>query len=399
MSWISKNRRPLTTLFLAFSFLANGAFLISVGLINTGGLFFYTPIVLLAYVPFFWMVERRKPTQGIEIWKTKEIWVFTAWLFLLAIGGIIESLFLEKLLFILFVCIAIALVVFWNKHLKQTSKQPYLSNVSVHFPLFFKWFAGIIAMLFIGLLVDAIRTEMTPEGQLVLLKNDNDLVEFLLGILVFVFFFFILSWLIWQLRSALRFKTEKKKTEVLHLQSQVNPHFFFNTLNNLYGLVEEDPKKAQALILKLSDMMRYSIYEGQKKWVSIVDEVAYLQNYIALHKMRYHKEITIQFTTALQNEEGTVMPLLFILLLENAFKHGVENMQQDAFVSIHLGNTKKEIHFSVENNYDPTQTSEQAGIGLKNLKRRLALVYPKKHALSFDVTDTTYKAILTLETL
>jgi LytS/YehU family sensor histidine kinase len=248
------------------------------------------------------------------------------------------------------------------------------------------------------LFITAVSTEISERGNLVLLENDEDLVETLLSILVVIFFFFLLSWLIWQITSAIRLRNESKKTEVLHLQSQVNPHFFFNTLNNLYGLVAEDTDKAQALILKLSDMMRYSIYEGQNDRVSIIQEVAYLKNYVALHKMRYHKEIDIRFTTDIQDENAQVMPLLFILLLENAFKHGVETLHTDAYVSIDIQNTTQQICFSIENKYDTAQIPEIPGIGLKNLKRRLALIYPKKHILSFDITNDLYKAQLIVKT-
>ena len=145
-------------------------------------------------------------------------------------------------------------------------------------------------------------------------------------------------------------------------------------------------------------MMRYSIYEGQRDRVSIAEEIAYLKNYVALHKMRYHKEIDIEFTTDIQDEDAQVMPLLFILLLENAFKHGVERLRTEASVAIHIQQTEQKIRFSIVNNYDTTQNTEAHGIGLKNLKRRLALVYPKKHSLSFDITKELYKVQLIIYT-
>jgi len=129
-------------------------------------------------------------------------------------------------------------------------------------------------------------------------------------------------WLFRQIIFILRLKKEKKQAELMHLKSQVNPHFFFNTLNNLYGLIEEDKGKAQELVLKLSDMMRYSIYEGQKDLVSLQEEIAYLQSYIQLHEMRYHKTIAIQFNINVENNQIQIMPLLFIILLENAFNMG-----------------------------------------------------------------------------
>lgn len=227
------------------------------------------------------------------------------------------------------------------------------------------------------------------------------------GYILFSFFYFLLlvflllRWIFKQIKLIIRLKNEKAKTELQHLKSQVNPHFFFNTLNNLYGLVGTDTKKAQDLILKLSDMMRYSIYEGERDFVTLKGEVDYLNNYLELHKMRYHKEIDIAFYTNIHNEDTKVMPLLFIMLLENAFKHGVENLRKDAYVSINLTSTEKEIYFEVVNNFDVSiqDKEDSKGIGLNNLKRRLELAYPNKHSLILGENENVYKAELVLQKL
>lgn len=395
MSILSRNKRPLIAVFLAFLFMASGAFIILLGLTNTGGLYFYTPILILAYIPIYWFLEHRMTSEKLLWWKKKEVWGIIVWLSLLQVIGIIESIVYEKSVIFIFITVLIALITLIKKYLSPVKVKV---NQSSNYSNVFYWIMGIVLFTILALILVTLSTEMSERGTLVLLENDEDLVETLLSILVVVFLFFLFSWLIWQVTSAIRLKSEKKKTEVLHLQSQVNPHFFFNTLNNLYGLVAEDTDKAQALILKLSDMMRYSIYEGQNDRVSIMKEVDYLKNYVALHKMRYHKEIDIQFTTDIQDEKAEVMPLLFILLLENAFKHGVERLHTDAYVSIHIENTSQQVSFSIENAYDTTQIPETPGIGLKNLKRRLALVYPKKHTLSFDITEDMYKAQLIVQT-
>lgn len=196
-----------------------------------------------------------------------------------------------------------------------------------------------------------------------------------------------LRWLFIQIRFILRLKKEKKEAELMHLKSQVNPHFFFNTLNNLYGLVEQDTAKAQQLILKLSDMMRYSIYEGQNEQVTLGEEITYLENYMDLHKMRYHKSIDIRFDIDAEDRSIKVMPLLFIIMVENAFKHGVEKLRKDAFVYVRLKATVKNIEFEIENNFDVEEMGEVGGIGLNNLKQRLELVYPKKHELEISNND------------
>jgi len=233
----------------------------------------------------------------------------------------------------------------------------------------------------------------------------NDTFGKLEGFVEFIAFYFIVIfitisyWLFKQIKSIIRLKNEKAKTELMHLKSQVNPHFFFNMLNNLYGLVDKDSKKAQELILKLSDMMRYSIYDGQKETVLLSEEITYLQNYIELHKMRYHKIIDIQFKIDIKENDCQIMPLLFIILLENAFKHGVENLRDNAYVHININAKNNEVFFDIENNFDNTITNEPGGIGMNNLKRRLELIYPKNHTLTITKTNTIYKAQLNIRKL
>jgi LytS/YehU family sensor histidine kinase len=203
--------------------------------------------------------------------------------------------------------------------------------------------------------------------------------------------------LIKEIRLINELKNERAKAELLHLKSQVNPHFFFNILNNLYGLVDKDAKKAQALILRLSDMMRYGIYEGEKESVTLKDEIDYLKNYIELHKMRYHKNVDVRFVLEVKDDTVLVMPLLFIILLENAFKHGVENLTEGAYVYLKLDSDINEVRFKVSNSFDEDAPKTISGIGLKNLKRRLELSYSEKHSLTFDVTKNVYTAQLTLQ--
>ncbi|MBU2921136.1 histidine kinase [Winogradskyella psychrotolerans] len=233
----------------------------------------------------------------------------------------------------------------------------------------------------------------------------NDTFGKLEGFVEFIALYFILvfitiaHWLFKQIKALIRLKNEKAKTELMHLKSQVNPHFFFNMLNNLYGLVDKDSKKAQQLILKLSDMMRYSIYDGEKDKVLLSEEITYLENYIELHKMRYHKAIDIQFNIDTNPTDYEIMPLLFIILLENAFKHGVENLRENAYVHVNLVAHNNEVTFAIENNFEEVQDHPETGIGLKNLKRRLELVYPKNHTLTISKTETTYNATLNIKGL
>lgn len=240
-------------------------------------------------------------------------------------------------------------------------------------------------------------------GILLIFWEDEKDIEPFFSISAFIYWSLLIfwagRWLFTQIRTTLKLKKEKKQMELLHLQSQVNPHFFFNMLNNLYGLVGKDSEKAQQLILKLSEMMRYSIYDGQKQAVTLKEEVDYLKSYIELHKMRYHTNIDIEFKIEIEDEQFELTPLLFIILLENAFKHGIENLREHAFIKVILTATKKEARFEVRNNFDPSQRSQQDGIGLKNLRRRLELVYPKNHEFSILEDKNMYTAKLKIGSL
>ncbi|MEM1124892.1 MAG: GHKL domain-containing protein, partial [Bacteroidota bacterium] len=138
-------------------------------------------------------------------------------------------------------------------------------------------------------------------------------------------------------------------------------------------------------------------YEGQKEEVPIEDEIRYLENYIELHRMRYHKDIDIVFDHNIEVEGIKIMPLLLIILLENAFKHGVENLIQNPFVHVQLRVDENDLYFEIKNNFDEKLPKGEGGIGLKNLRRRLELVYPQKHQLSFTKEEDTYQAVLTLQ--
>lgn len=222
---------------------------------------------------------------------------------------------------------------------------------------------------------------------------------FSFGILIYYAIILLsgVAWLVNQLKSLVIFKNEKKRNELLHLQNQVNPHFFFNMLNNLYGVVGKDVEKAKSLILKLSDLMRYSIYEGGKSQVELGEEIIYLENFIALNRIRYHKKVDVRFDISIDDKESQVMPLMFIVLLENAFKHGVENLRENSFVHIKLSSFKGVIDFEICNNFDQTQDQNKPGIGIKNLKRRLEIAYPKKHRFKTIKEGSVFRSILQIK--
>ena len=218
--------------------------------------------------------------------------------------------------------------------------------------------------------------------------------SFLMPLLIPIpIFLGIALWIYEQWKWIQDLKTGKHKAELSLLRSQINPHFFFNTLNNLYALTIAKSDQAPEVILKLSDMMRYTIYEGEKDSVKLLDEITYLNNYIELHKIRYKKSVEISFKHSVDTSL-TVAPLLFILLLENAFKHGIESLAENAFIHINLYEESNFICFDIENNFDANDKKESTGIGLENLQKRLSLLYKEKHEYAVEVTNNVYKTKL-----
>ncbi len=218
--------------------------------------------------------------------------------------------------------------------------------------------------------------------------------------LFFVFLFplplFVVLWIYDQWKWFQNLKADKAKAELALLKQQVNPHFFFNTLNNLYGLAKRKSDQTPDLILKLSEIMRYVIYKGKETEVALEEEIEYLENYIELQRIRHHEKVTITFTRQIQQDSIQIPPLLFIILLENAFKHGVDSLIRGAYVNINLEVIDHQIIFEVTNNFDATALSNSKGIGLDNLKKRLEIIYNDAHTLDCTMGDEIYNARLTI---
>ena len=238
----------------------------------------------------------------------------------------------------------------------------------------------------IPLLIFAIDVTTDLDGGF--LKNS---VRILLAIEIAYLIFY---WTYEYRKSIQKLKKDKLEAELMLLKNQINPHFFFNTLNNLYSLIKKDADAAQDYVLKLSDLMRFTIYDSGKESVKLKDEVSYLINFIDLQTARYHKDIDVNFEKTIKNSDASIAPLLFIILLENAFKHGVERATENAFVHIKLIEDDNKVSFAVKNNYDTDESLENKGIGLKNLKDRLNLLYPNTHTLHNSIEENIYSTTL-----
>jgi two-component system, LytTR family, sensor histidine kinase AlgZ len=194
-------------------------------------------------------------------------------------------------------------------------------------------------------------------------------------------------------------ENEKLTAELRFLKAQVNPHFLFNTLNNLYYLATVNSPKTPEVIDKLSQMMRYMLYDTNHQKVLLNKEIDYMKNYIDLEKLRLDNQVPINFTTTGNTEQIQIVPFIFITFLENAFKHGVSNNSKNAFVNISIDIIGKNCTYIVENSKLPAKTentNEKSGIGLQNVNRRLELSYPNNYKLDIFENGASYKVTLSL---
>ena len=188
---------------------------------------------------------------------------------------------------------------------------------------------------------------------------------------------------------------ENLEQQLEYLKYQINPHFLMNTLNNIHALVDIDPEKSKQTILELSKMMRFVLYEGNKQVVPLDREIAFLQNYIQLMKLRYTDKvkITVDVPKSLPNKE--VPPLMFITFVENAFKHGV-SYRQASFIDIAISIEEDKLVFDCRNSRIPKEDDKHGGVGLANVKKRLELIYGNRYTLDIKDEQDTYTVKLSL---
>jgi two-component system, LytTR family, sensor histidine kinase AlgZ len=194
-------------------------------------------------------------------------------------------------------------------------------------------------------------------------------------------------------------ENEKLTAELNFLKAQINPHFLFNTLNNLYYLAFTQSPNTTEVIAKLSQMMRYMIYDSNHPKVMLSKEIEYMQNYVSLEKLRLNNQIPICFKIEGNPDQILIAPLIFITFLENAFKHGVSNNQSGSWVNVSIRISEKECVYKVENSKIASNGQAHAGksgIGLQNVQRRLALSYPGKYELKTDDLSDRYSIQLNL---
>lgn len=280
-----------------------------------------------------------------------------------------------------------------------------------HYYLFPKLFSGKKALLLV--LVFVLSIIAGTYSNLIIINWYNDSYSSsMLQLITPHFFihtmftaFFITEQFFISERQKSQLLNEKVKAELSLLKYQVNPHFLFNTLNNIYSsaLSENSPNTAKS-ILKLSGLMRYMLYESEEEKVLITEEIAYLEDFVNLNRLRISEEYKMEISFLVQGEnyqENRIAPMILIPFIENAFKHGI-SLQIDSFIDIKLYIASETLNLIVSNTIRPSGyknhvDKKNSGVGLENVEKRLQLIYPGKYKLDVIEREKTYSVNLEIQ--
>ena len=197
-------------------------------------------------------------------------------------------------------------------------------------------------------------------------------------------------------KKLLELEKQNLEQQLEYLRYQINPHFFMNTLNNIHALVDIEPEEAKHSIVELSKMMRYVLYEGAKSSVPLQKDIEFLRNYVTLMKLRYTDKVSIRFDVPDDITNKMVPPMLLITFVENAFKHGV-SYRNPSFIDIHITTSGDTLAFVCRNSKTDKEPDLEGGVGLKNTRQRLDLIYGNDYRLDIDDGKDTYEVTLELK--
>lgn len=196
---------------------------------------------------------------------------------------------------------------------------------------------------------------------------------------------------------------EKLQSELSFLRAQTNPHFLFNTLNNLYVLARKKSDKTPDAIMMLSKIMRFVLYECRAPRIAVTDEAKVIQDYIELEKLRYNKRLTVDYQETIDVPHTPIAPLLLLPFVENSFKHGAGSTTGDVQITIKIALQDRQLSYTVQNTFDPDADTSgnlngnSGGIGLRNVQRQLDLLYPEQHQLKTSRANGLFTADLTID--
>lgn len=202
--------------------------------------------------------------------------------------------------------------------------------------------------------------------------------------------------LVLKINKEKQIKKQHTAAELRLLKSQISPHFLFNVLNSLYALALKKAEETPDVILKLSDILRYSLYDTQEKEVSVADELHIINTYIAIERLRIPENARISFVHDKVEETVRIAPMLLLPLVENAIKHGIDSTIGSSYIEAALQYRNKMLIFTCKNSFKEATDKEVGGIGLQNIHQRLHLLYPLRHRFEVEKKESEFKVILSI---
>ncbi len=290
------------------------------------------------------------------------------------------------------VYIAAANIIFFEFTLPRISRRKKLKSLALLLGQFFLFSFGLYAWRALGIQA-GIHTSFITYSTFSHGLGDQ------FGASIFSVVFFGVIRHIYQYRklkeAAQLLRIEKQEAELNYLKSQTNPHFLFNTLNNIYALARDKSDLAPESILRLSKILRYMLYEAGGTYIALEQELKLISDYLALEQLRYDASLQLNFNYDVEDMKQSLPPLLLIPLVENAFKHGVSETRQRPFVDIHLSVNQRQLVFVVKNSTEvlPEEAPIKEHIGLSNLRRQLELLY-RDYSLSVQQGNCEFTATL-----
>lgn len=221
-------------------------------------------------------------------------------------------------------------------------------------------------------------------------------IQLISNTLIFVAFYFIIRQL-QQAKEKEELRNAQLELELRFLQSQVNPHFLFNTLNNLYAMARKQSQHTASSIARLSQIFRFMLYKTGEKEISLAEELEIIRHYIELEKLRYDDTLQVEYEEDIETHQQPIGPLLLLPLVENAFKHGAGESIERPFIKIKVQLAAQQLLFVVCNSVDEVADTSPPGIGLRNLRRQLQLQYPDQHQLEIQDQQQQYQVALKIQ--
>ena len=267
--------------------------------------------------------------------------------------------------------------------------------------LYFSFLLLAIAVVFFLFGVIFVFSDFNPDT----LSKTNPVIEKVIPVIIvnaiLLWLLSIVSSILWTIYNRLKqTETEKLTAQIASLKSQINPHFLFNTLNNIYATAIDTSPQTADMVDKLSEMMRYAMKDTQQDFVLLEDEINYINNYIELQKMRLDRSVKLEYYSLENIPALKIAPMLLIPFIENTFKHGV-NSEQKSHIRIELAMKKTGFQMNVINNKVNVQKdiSERSGLGIENTRHRLNLIYPSRHLLVISDTEKEFSVYLHINLL